>query len=170
MDREKAQQVADLLTDLMRFCDQEITAHLSVDRVIRLETDGRVIENYVPGEDLPLLQASYGEPTPRERRIWEAELNKVVAEGDRLFHSDELGTNGLACAMCHPHAAGTHPETYPKFQTQLKKVALLRDMVNWCVMNPLEGAPLAADDPRMEALEAYILMQRTGKTLEPGKH
>lgn len=62
------------------------------------------------------------------------------------------------------------PETYPKFQTQFKKVALLRDMINWCIENPLEGKKLADDDPQMKALEAYILSQRAGKTVEPGKH
>ena len=166
----RAQQVADLLMDLMRFCNQEITATVGIDQVITVEANGRVYEDYVPGQDLPLVKASFGEPTERERRIWEAELDRVVQEGDRLFHSDEIGTNGVACAMCHPHASNTHPETYPKFQTQLKKVALLRDMVNWCILNPLEGAELAYDDPRMVALEAYILSQRAGKGLEPGKH
>ncbi len=72
--------------------------------------------------------------------------------------------------MCHPHGSNTHPETYPKFQTQLKKIALLLDMVNWCIENPMEGPPLAADDPRMIALEAYILSSRTGVPLEVGKH
>jgi thiosulfate dehydrogenase len=138
--------------------------------VITVQANGRVYENYLPGQDLPIVRASFGEPTSKERRIWEAELAKVVAEGDRLFHSDEIGTNGVACAMCHPHASNTHPETYPKFQAQLKKVALLRDMVNWCILNPLEAPELPFNDPRMIALEAYILSQRAGKSLEAGKH
>jgi cytochrome c553 len=170
MPPEKAQQVADLLMDLMRYCQEEITAHIGVDEVITVRTNGRVVENYVPGQSLPIAKASFGQPTAREQRIWEAELSRVVAEGDRLFHSDEIGTNGLACAMCHPHAANTHPETYPKFQTQLKQVALLRDMVNWCIINPLEGTELNYEDPRMIALEAYILSQREGKGLAAGKH
>jgi thiosulfate dehydrogenase len=166
----KAQQVADLLTDLMRFCNAEITATLGIDQLITVKANGRVYEDYVPGQDLPFVKASFGQPTKREQRIWKLELDKVVTEGDRLFHSDEIGTNGVACAMCHPHASNTHPETYPKFQTQLKKVALLRDMVNWCIINPLEGEALAYDDPRMVALEAYILSQRAGTKLEAGKH
>jgi hypothetical protein len=47
---------------------------------------------------------------------------------------------------------------------------LLRDMVNWRIENPLEGKPLAADDPRILALEAYILAERAGKAFEAGKH
>jgi len=67
-------------------------------------------------------------------------------------------------------ASNTHAETYPKFQTQLKKVVLLRDMINWCIENPLEGPKLQEDDEKMKALEAYMLSARKGKDLEPGKH
>ena len=168
--RERAQLVADVLQDLMRFCNEEITARIGVDQSITVAANGRVYENYVVGGPLPIVRASFGEPTQREEMIWKAELDKLVKEGDRIFHSDEIGGNGIACAMCHPNAANTHPETYPKFQTQLKKVALLRDMVNWCIENPLEGKPLAADDPRMIALESYILAQRAGTPLQAGKH
>lgn len=167
---ERAQRVADVLMDLMRYCNEEITAKIGIDQMITVAANGRVYENYVPGGPLPIVKAAFGNPTRREQAIWKAELDKLVAEGDRLFHSDELGTNGVACAMCHPHASNTHPETYPKFQAQLKKVALLRDMVNWCLLNPLEGEELPHDDDRMRALEAYILAQRAGKTLEAGKH
>jgi thiosulfate dehydrogenase len=166
----RARQVAELLTDLMRYCNEEITARIAIDETISIEANGRVHHDYVPGGPLPIALASFGEPTAREMQIWKAELDRLVAEGDRLFHSDEIGSNGLACAMCHPHASNTHPETYPKFQTQLKKVALLRDMVNWCVINPLEGKELPENDPRMKALEAYILAQRKGVALEAGKH
>ena len=38
--------------------------------------------------------------------------------------------------MGHPDASNAHLETYPKFQVQLGHVALLRDMINWCIENP----------------------------------
>jgi thiosulfate dehydrogenase len=167
----KAQQVADLLMDLMRYCNAEVVARIARDEVITLSVDGLPFEHYVPGGPVP-VQLVHGKAvhTPREQAIWKAELDKLVAEGDRLFHSDEIGTNGVACAMCHPNASNTHPETYPKFQTQLKKVALLRDMVNWCIINPLEGKELADNDPKLKALEAYILNSRTGTAIAVGKH
>jgi thiosulfate dehydrogenase len=43
-------------------------------------------------------------------------------------------------------------------------------MVNWCIENPLEGEPLALDDPKMVALEAYATHERRGVELAPGKH
>ena len=49
-------------------------------------------------------------------------------------------------------------------------MAVLRDMINWCIENPLEGQKLAEDDPRMKRLEAYILHQRKGVPTDPGKH
>lgn len=72
--------------------------------------------------------------------------------------------------MCHPNAANTHPETYPKFQVQLGRVALLRDMINWCIENPVKGKAVTDDSRTMRALEAYILSQRQGEKLDVGKH
>jgi thiosulfate dehydrogenase len=117
-----------------------------------------------------ILLAHGKEHSKREMMIWETEMKRAVDEGYKVFHSPDLGTNGVSCDMCHPDASNTHPETYPKFQTQLKKVVLLRDMINWCIENPLEGVPLSDDDPRMKAMEAYILWARKGVPLESGKH
>ena len=101
---------------------------------------------------------------------WMAQFEQVAAEGRRLWTSPEIGTNGVACAQCHPNAANTHPETYPKFQKQLGRVIQLWEMINWCLQNPLEGEVLAADDPRMIAMQAYIYKERRGVKLDPGKH
>jgi thiosulfate dehydrogenase len=101
---------------------------------------------------------------------WMDQFKQVAAEGRRLWTSPEIGTNGVACAQCHPNAANTHPETYPKFQKQLGRVVQLWEMFNWCLQNPLEGEVLAADDPRMIAMQAYAYKERRGVKLAPGKH
>jgi hypothetical protein len=115
---------------------------------------------------------TYGNYTELDLLTWSREAEKFVAQGSRIFHSaDELGsTVAVSCDMCHPHAANTHPETYPKFQTQLGRVALLRDMIDWCIENPVRGDHLDADSPNMRALEAYILAQRKGIEMNYGKH
>jgi len=43
-------------------------------------------------------------------------------------------------------------------------------MINWCLEHPVRGPRMAADDPRMRALEAYIISQRSGTAMNYGKH
>ena len=101
---------------------------------------------------------------------WHSEYMSTVKKGRALFTDPNLGTNGVVCGQCHPNAANTHPETFPKFQQQIGQVVPLWMMINWCIRNPLEGKELAADDPRMLALQAYITQERRGVKLTPGKH
>jgi thiosulfate dehydrogenase len=110
--------------------------------------------------------------TARDQMLWKREQDKWIGEGYKAYHSptDLGGTIGVSCDMCHPDGSNTHPETYPKYQVQLKKVALLRDMINWCIQNPEKGKPLPEDDARLRAVEAYILSARKGVALDPGKH
>ena len=101
---------------------------------------------------------------------WMDQFEQVAAEGRNLWTSPDLGTNGVACAQCHPNGANTHSETYPKFQKQIGRVIEMWEMINWCIRNPLEGAELAADDPKMIAIQAYLAKERRGVPLDPGKH
>ena len=117
-----------------------------------------------------LSVANADEFTKEDLKRWEQEFITVVNEGDKLFHSGKLGGNGVSCDQCHPNATNIHPETYPKFQKQIGRVISLFEMINWCIRNPLEGKELAADDPKMTSLLAYITYERRGVKLEPGKH
>ena len=114
---------------------------------------------------------TYGAFSERDEAIWAASTQAFVEEGNRVFHDGDLlgSTVAMSCDMCHPDATNTHPETYPKYQVQLGRVALLRDMINWCIENPVRGKPLADGDPKMRAMEAYIYAKRKGTPLEYGK-
>ena len=108
--------------------------------------------------------------TELDVEAWFEEYVSVVKEGRAAWTDASLGTNGVVCAQCHPNAANTHPETYPKYQKQLGRVAQMWEMVNWCIRNPMEGKNLTADDPRMTAIMSYISYERRGVALDPGKH
>ena len=116
------------------------------------------------------LQSIADEFSKEDLKRWEEQFMGVVSEGEKLFHSGSLGKNQVSCDQCHPNAANTHPETYPKFQKQLGKVVKQQEMINWCIQNPLEGAPLALDDPKLTAMESYINYERRGVPMAPGKH
>jgi cytochrome c len=122
-----------------------------------------------PGQGAGHPGRNFGE---RDLLVWKRETERLVVEGARIFHSgDELGsTIAVSCDMCHPDASNTHPETYPKYQVQMGRAVLLRDMINWCLEHPVRAEPFSEDDPRMRALEAYIYAQRTGTPLAYGKH
>jgi thiosulfate dehydrogenase len=165
MTREQGQQIADaLMTEYQQ-------KHPGAEWVAAAEPPTEV---QLPGVEAPAEKQfqTYGAFSERHRRIWQESIDRLVAEGKRIFHDPKGlgGTNAISCDMCHPDASNTHPETYPKFQVQLGRVALLRDMINWCIENPVRGKPFADDDQRLKALEAYILAQRKGVALDYGKH
>jgi thiosulfate dehydrogenase len=115
---------------------------------------------------------TYASFNERDFKVWQANTDRFVQQGKQVFHDANLmgGTIGVSCDMCHPDASNTHPETYPKYQVQLQRVALLRDMIEWCIENPVKGKTMDPNDPRLRALEAYILAQRKGVPLDYGKH
>ncbi|HKJ71940.1 MAG TPA: cytochrome C [Gammaproteobacteria bacterium] len=114
--------------------------------------------------------AAADEFTKQDLADWQQQFKSVAEKGEALFHSAELGTNGHSCDGCHPDAADTHPETYPKYQQQIGEVVELRNMINWCIENPLEGEPLPLDSDKLLQLEAYINWERRGVAMAPGKH
>jgi len=168
--RESGQRVADALME------RWVAANPTVD----WEAEERKSRTFIPSADNSNLldeetQAGahpYRTFSERDTLEWKRETERFVVAGSAVFHNaGELGsTIAVSCDMCHPNAANTHPETYPKFQTQMGRVVLLRDMINWCLEHPVRAEPMDADDPRMRAMEAYIISQRTGKVLEYGKH
>jgi thiosulfate dehydrogenase len=124
--------------------------------------------------------AAHKDPvTPQQLLAYQEALMEQVKTGDLLFHGDAatekamnvtLSRTGMACAMCHPMTADTHPHTFPKFQAQMAKFATLRDMINWCIEKPNEGEKLDTDSDAMKALEAYIYWSNTGSVLIPGRY
>lgn len=165
LTREQGQKIADAL---MKEWRQKHPGREWV--VAAAEGGGSPVQQPVPPGGSQYQ--TYGAFTERDREIWQESTERLVAEGKRIFHDVKAlgGTSGISCDMCHPDASNTHPETYPKYQVQLGRVAMLRDMINWCIENPTRGKPFPDDDPRLKALEAYILAQRKGVALNYGKH
>jgi thiosulfate dehydrogenase len=117
--------------------------------------------------------------TPEQLQAYQDAFMDAVRKGDLLFHGDdatqkELGVNlsatGMACAMCHPFASDTHPNSFPKFQAQITKFSTLRDMINWCIEKPNQGEKIDPDSEAMKDLEAYITWSNSGSVLVPGKY
>jgi thiosulfate dehydrogenase len=141
---------------------------------MKLNTKNIVTGLIMPVALLGLLSinpAQAREPfTAAELAAQEQALLAQVDLGRDLWHGSKpsMTTNGLACGNCHPDAAASNPNTFPKFQANLGKVIPLRDMINWCIMAPQGGQALDVNSPEMVAMEAYAFYMYRGKTIEPG--
>jgi len=179
LDRAQAQQVADQLMDEWRRKNPDARWDEAPLQLAQADTrapdgqgDGSLEEAVAAPQDEEVQTGIYSAFTERDERVWMAATDKFVQDGHKIFHDASAfgGTIGVSCDMCHPDASNTHPETYPKFQVQLGRVAMLRDMINWCIENPARGRPLPDGDIRLKAMEAYIIAQRKGTPLDYGKH
>lgn len=108
--------------------------------------------------------------TATELATQEKSLLAAVDHGRDLWHGTlpSMTTNGLACGNCHPDAAASNPQTFPKYQANLGKVIPIRDMINWCIMAPQMGTALDVNGDDMIAMEAYATYMHRGIRIEPG--
>ena len=107
--------------------------------------------------------------------ITEDEMQKYqesVDRGKALFNDPTLGSTGGNCSTCHLEGGTkTNPEQmmgftmkafddiskdYPKYWLMTNKVMTLDQVINFCIITPLEGEALNLGDQRLADLGAYI--------------
>ena len=108
--------------------------------------------------------------TEAELADQQAKLLALVDHGRDLWHGSraDMSSNGLGCGNCHPDAAASNPQTFPKWMPQFNKVVPFREMANWCVQNPQAGKALDVNGDDMLAMEAYAMNLYRGAAIEPG--
>lgn len=82
-----------------------------------------------------------------------ATLNEM---SEKLWGAATLGTSGMACGTCHPNGAGLKKEPFPKFVKMPGDIVTMDQMINFCMVNPMKGKPLAWNSQEITALAAYI--------------
>ena len=111
----------------------------------------------------------------KEVPMTESEMEKYqesVNRGKALFNDPNLGSTGDSCSTCHLESGTkTNPEKmmgftmkafddigkdYPKYWPMANKVMTLDQVINFCIITPLEGEALDLDDQRLADLGAYI--------------
>jgi thiosulfate dehydrogenase len=131
------------------------------------------IRKFVAGAAALAAVAAVQAREPFTKEELQMKADKLTASAKRGYDlwygaRADMANNGLACANCHPDAAATNPQTFPKFMPQVDRVIAYRDMVNWCIENPQGGKALAASDPDMIALEAYSFYLHNGVPIQTG--
>jgi thiosulfate dehydrogenase len=95
---------------------------------------------------------------------------KLVEQGYNIWHGSNptMQSNGLACGNCHPDAAASNPQTFPKWNSSMNRVVTWQQMSNWCIQNPQAGKALNVDGEEMLAIMAYAFEMHRGKPVAPG--
>lgn len=108
--------------------------------------------------------------TADELKAQQTKLVASVQRGYDMWYGAraDMSNNGLACANCHPDAAATNPQTFPKFLPVFDKVVPMREMINWCIQNPQGGKALDVSSADMTSLEAYSFYLHNGVKIETG--
>lgn len=96
------------------------------------------------------------------------ETDKAIQHGEMLWKDRQLGTNGQNCNMCHPSGSATHPETFPKYKQQFRRVVTVQEFINWCIVAAMRGNSLEIGSQELTALEAYQAYENRGQRMEIG--
>jgi cytochrome c len=100
---------------------------------------------------------------PKGTKLMQGNRAELVKEGEKLFRNPKLSTNGMSCNSCHENVGGFMPsfaKPYPhevamaKEKGGVKKVHL-DEMVQFCMVVPMEAKPLPWNSRELAALTAY---------------
>ena len=88
------------------------------------------------------------------------DYNQLVAKGKDLWNNDALGESGFACMTCHADYEklnlekhkGVWPHNVPGMTDD---IFTLDQMVNFCLINPIQGKPFDPTSVEMTAMVAY---------------
>ena len=108
--------------------------------------------------------------TKEELKLADDKLTQSAKRGYDMWYGAraDMANNGLACANCHPDAAATNPQTFPKYMPQTDRVMAYREMVNWCIQNPQGGKEMDPNSADMVALESYSYYLHRGIAIQTG--
>lgn len=100
---------------------------------------------------------------PKGTALAKGDHAALVKQGEALFKDEKLSTNGMACQSCHaelgafaPSFAKPYPHTVEMAEAKggVKSVNL-DEMVQFCMVVPMEAKPLKWDSKELAALTAY---------------
>ncbi len=78
--------------------------------------------------------------------------------GEKLWKKVELGNSGLSCWDCHEDYENFDQDTvgpFPHFVNMPNDIVTLDQMINFCMINPMESQKLDSSSIEMTAMSAF---------------
>lgn len=82
----------------------------------------------------------------------------LVKKGKKLWNNKKLGNSGVSCMSCHADHENLNLDkvgTFPHYVAMPDKVVTLDQMINYCMITPMEAKALPWDSIKMTALASY---------------
>lgn len=100
---------------------------------------------------------------PAGTSLYPGDRLQLLAEGERLWNDKKLGNSGLACGICHANNGNLNKsflKPYPHHVAMADQRAGLKqvnaaEMVQFCMIVPMQGKPLDWSSRELAALTAY---------------
>lgn len=95
-------------------------------------------------------------------------MKDSIANGKKLYTDAGLGTSGKTCNTCHIEMGKSKKKgmmgargfvgrkPFPKYFPMAKRVMTLEQSIQFCIVKPLKGKPLAWDDKKLTDLTSYV--------------
>jgi hypothetical protein len=90
-------------------------------------------------------------------------FQQAANAGKKMWNDEALGTAGLACLSCHADHELLNldkRQNYPHYVEMVGDVVTLDQMINYCMINPMQGEQLDANSKEMTAMAAYFRAYR----------
>ncbi|MBI4681327.1 MAG: hypothetical protein HY753_09055 [Nitrospirae bacterium] len=106
------------------------------------------------------------------RKTTITDKDKLMQMAEKLWADTKLGRSGLSCATCHPADGSGTPlrkEPFPRYIKMADDIVTLDQMINFCMLNPMNGKPIRWNSEKMTALAAYFQAHATeeGEPVNP---
>ena len=97
---------------------------------------------------------------------------KLIKMGKKLWNDPKLGKSGLSCMTCHDDYEalnlsrhhGIWPHNVPGMTND---IVTLTQMINFCMLNPMEGKQIDPNSIKMTAMQAYYTHYAMQKHMNP---
>jgi cytochrome c len=90
-------------------------------------------------------------------------FGQAAAMGEKMWNDENLGTAGVACLSCHADYDSLNLDgnkNYPHFVGMVGDVVTLDQMINYCMVNPMQGKQFDKNSKELTAMAAYFRAYR----------
>lgn len=90
-------------------------------------------------------------------------FQQAATAGKKMWQDEALGKSGLACLSCHAGYSSLNldkRQNYPHYVAMVDDVVTLDQMINYCMLNPMQGEQFEPNSKEMTALAAYFRAYR----------